>query len=555
MNKINFDGTVKKHFDSAFGILMAVMTLIVVCTKFIALPNNLIFSDEGWYLCLLRDLPHFGSTRFHLLFHNVFNNDVFAIRMTCLLSQLLASVYMSLGLAKWIHRSYPNTEMWKLFVMVLCASFWGQMGIEACPSFNYINLNKIFVEFGVGFLLFGLIKQEAFYYLFSGFMMAFLFPIMITNVIVIPVMLTVILILSNRKIQDGLMFCLGIVLFVVLYFVVVESPEEIFSFIETETKNVVNRGEADYGILFLIEWILNAVKYLCKFFFMAIFLYCAYILIIKRHVIHFDKTVNYVIWGITSIIILFYFWNCLPPELPFIEHYSIVGMRGLYWIVLFILLIDEVIGNAKIKFDEMVLTVFLLIIPITLSFGSNVPFDIRQGSYFVFITPLIILYSLKRGMLCKTILMFFVCFTFVFFLKSLSGRNWHGEKHFGEHIPVKSIGIEQNIKLTEQHINFLVECRNRIPQGKVLCDFENWGTVCLLGYTPVCYEFDIRFDDVEKFQKIVDESVMQEGHLWVVASKWDKRFLDKLTMVEGYNMSMDEDDRNCYFHFQKPINK
>lgn len=530
-----------KYGNVACGIFFMLAALSVICIRFVALSNNLIFSDEGWYLCLLRDLPHHGVTRFHLLFQNAFNNDIYTIRVACLILQIVASAFMSFGMALWAHGYYPSIKTWCLFILLFCALSLMQ-GVEECPSFNYINLNKVCVEFSVGFLFIGLAKQKSWYFLAVGFLISFLLPIMITNVALIPAILVVILLLSKNRKRDALLFCCGILLFVVYYILFVESPKEIIAFIVSETESMVGRGGSEYGAGFMLTWLKQTILYLTKLFVIAVLLYGVYWSLLVRKIVRCNKNTAIVFFGIIASVLLFYLWKYLPPDLP-------RGSIGdLLWIVLFFMLLVSYIGNEELKFDEFVLTAFLALTPVMLSFGSIVPFNIRGQAYFVFIIPLVVFYSIKNGKKWRTLLMSLLVFSYVMFLISLSRANWHGEKVFDNQVPVKTIGIEQNVKLSERYIEELNECRNRIPKGKILCDFENWGVVSLLDYTPVSYEYDVSRNTDIVFKRIVDDSMKGEKGLWAIARKWDKPFLNKLNSIEGYEVRMDSVKSNDNYY-------
>lgn len=522
----------KRRFDLCFGMLLLIMAITILCIRFIALPQNLIFSDEGWYLSLLRDLPHSGVTRFHLLFHNLFDNNIYAIRLSCLILQVLASAFMAFGLAIWVNKYYSNCKVWQIFLLLFSALFLVQ-GVEDCPSFNYINLNKICVEFSVGFLFMGLAKQKSWYYLMTGFLIAFLFPIMITNTILIPVVFVVILLLSKNKKNDALMFCIGVVLFVVYYIVFVESPQEIMSFLVSETKSTVGRGTSDYGARSLLTWVKNTLLYLTKYFVISLLLYGSYRSLIMKRAVNCNRTTAFVLFGIIAFMLLHYFWRYLPPDLPKAH------LGDLMWTFLFFMLLVCYIGNKEVKQNEIILVLVMMIIPIALSFGSIVHFYYRGQSYFVFLVPMLLLLSLRKGMKWRMLLLSFFVFAFVLFLASLSRSNWHGEMLFDNQVSVKTIGIEQNVNLSDRYVKELKECDNRIPQGEILCDFENWGLVCLLDYTPVSYDYDVSRNDEIVFQSVVDKAMEGKEGLWAVVRQWNKPFLDKLNSLEGYKMRMD----------------
>src|SRR5574344_1130 len=89
------------NIDKVISYTVLIFTIISLCIKFIFLDRGLIFSDEGWYLCLLRDLPHLGGTNYHMLFKNVFQNNIYSIRICSYLLTILSTIILSIGF--WIY--------------------------------------------------------------------------------------------------------------------------------------------------------------------------------------------------------------------------------------------------------------------------------------------------------------------------------------------------------------------------------------------------------------------------------------------------------------------
>lgn len=132
----------EKRVDICFFSLAIVALLVTIVANFLALENNLTFSDEGWYMSLMRDLPHRGASRFHLLFGNLFGNDIYANRVACWLAQIFGSLMLAFGLCFWIVVPLSFSKKGLVsFLFLWGALYLGQMYIVPCPSFNY-NLSS-----------------------------------------------------------------------------------------------------------------------------------------------------------------------------------------------------------------------------------------------------------------------------------------------------------------------------------------------------------------------------------------------------------------------------
>lgn len=547
----------KEKFDAIFLVVSVLVMLTVLVVNLLALHNNMTFADEAWYLCFLRDLPRVGASRSHLLFNNVFNNNIYAIRIACWLFQLIGSVVFAIGvfflIAPYCNGlKYPK---WAFFMLALSSIYWGQMYVVACPSFNNITLNKIFVEMGMGFLFLGMSNKRTIWYLLSGFFVAFLFPTMITNVIIIPIMFIVIVVLSDRKWRDGLGFIIGIALFAMYYFVFVESPREVLSFIAANTHNTISRGGEEYGVKYLIFSLMNAALYLSKCFIVAAVIYGIDFILLKES--PQVRKVNVLLAVIVSMVVLLYSWMYIQPNhthFPYKYGYFYYWQMDLFWILLFMMVCHIVLNRRKIQKLEMMLGVLMLLTPICLCFGSNIPFVFRGVTYLAFISPMLVFFCIRKSMLWKVAMGAVLGLNLILFLVSIDSRNWEGQKYFGGHIPVESIGIHQNIRLEDRWIKELIECRNHIPQGRLLCSCCNWGVVYLLDYVPVCYEFSPLRNGQEAFKQIVDDEILKEGELWIVSYDWETDFMeaiDALMESNEYDIETDTFGLSVYTHVMK----
>ena len=155
MKKI-FDGFVEKS-ETLLNVLGIGAILLVLGIRFFLLDKGLIPSDDGWYYVLMRDLPKDSSSRFHLLFHNVFQNNIYLIRLANYFVMLASSMVFALGLKKYFDKVFSKHFSYLFCLGVL---FLGQMFIIDCQSFHYVTLNVSIMELSYGFMLLGLANRN-----------------------------------------------------------------------------------------------------------------------------------------------------------------------------------------------------------------------------------------------------------------------------------------------------------------------------------------------------------------------------------------------------------
>lgn len=525
----------EESVDLLFFLFAVFVMLVVLISNFLALRNNLTFADEGWYQCLIRDLPHTGVSRFHL-FLGFFKNDIYTNRVVCWLSQILGSLVLAFGLWSWL--PFYNSVSKKRgvsFLLVWGTLYFGQMSIIPVPSFFYGTMNTIIGEVAIGLFFVGLSRQKIAFFVLSGFVIAFLFPIKITNVVIIPIIYVLIFLLSPRKWKDAVGFSVGIALFFVYYFVFVESPREFMGFIVGEANKTITRGDGAYGIKWLFVWSGESLMYLAKCLFVAVVLYGSYYLLVRRNVFRLEKRWQVLVLALFSMVVLIYAWTNVSPvsKFPYKQSYMYCWHNDLFWIFSFLLLLANML-DGKMEKREKITVCFLLLCPVCLAFGSLLGLFYVGTSHFMFVAPALVFMAFKRSYLWRTGLMMALGFCFfLFVLQIYEGRNWEGQKYFGnKHIPVKTIGINQNISLEPRWIDELVSCKKKIHQGRVMCSCSTWGLVCLLGYEPICYDFAVERYDDSCFKKVVDEELDKKGSVMAVYYSHEVGFGDKLEMLK-----------------------
>lgn len=539
LRKINSDSVL-------VGLGLLAMTCSLVF-NFLALKNNVCFSDEGWFLCLLRDLPDGIVSRFHLLFNNVFENDIYAIRVTCWLLRFTGCCVLALGLYSLLPSRMTGKKRVFSFFVVLSTLYYGQLFIANYPSLNYMMLNSVAVELGLGFLFLGFSQPQrsTLWFALSGFFVSFLVPIMITNSLYIPIMLLAVVLMSDNKMRGALSFIFGIMLFALIYFVFIESPLEVRDFIMAESKKVIDRGANEYGVFSYVNWFFSTITYLTKCFIIGTMVYgCVYVF--KR------RNGNSFLLMLVVSCLLVYGWECIPPihEFPEKLYGSFFWQNDLFWILLFLMMISLFVEKNALNRTETCVICLLSLAPVFLAFGSNRSLYVRQSDYAFFLGPVLAYLMMKNNNAkCKWGLIALVSLNLLLFIPEVTGRNWGGQKFFGEHTSVRTLGIDQNIKIDRRSVKELQAFMGEVPQGEeVLVDASNWWVIALLDYKPLSYEFDISRRDQQSLGNLVRDCAAERDHLWIVGSKYNIDFVERMACLDGYNMKVDTIESNIYYY-------
>lgn len=516
---MNMNKTINK-LDGISIYFYAIVSIIVLIAQFWALNKGLIFSDEAWYACLLRDQPTGLATQFNLLFKNVFNGDLYSNRLCAYLIRLLGSIVLSIGIYIYdnnIIKSGKSYWQYLFFIII------GQMVLGPI-SINYLHLSLIIGEICIGLLLLSLAKEKWFILVGCGFFVAFLIPIKITSIILLPCILIVIALFTTNKFKNIIWLLLGVAVNIVLYFSFIEDPIIYFNALLNNTQRTIERGSNDYGIIYLIKYIFDAFVYYFRFIILAVFIYSTF----KYCNNLADKKKSIISLIIISILLCLYF--VFDGSFP-IKGKTLLKPHFLLWLYVFVLLVSR-------PFDKKsLLALFFLLVPFCLSFGSDAPVYAKT-IYLPFVT-LSIIYLLNKK-LQNVVFMFITIILFYSFIqKDILKRDWYGNKWLDQTESVKNLGIDQKIKLDKRYYLMTENVQNLVKPGdSVLCDMHSWGFVTLLNLQPMDYAF--RIDTTKAKEKLLIY-VKKNIPIAIILEQNDRtkgiiNFADSIQNVEKYEI-------------------
>ena len=514
------------RFANFIGV---VSIFFIVISRFWKLDRGLIFSDEGWYVTLLRDNPAQSlQTRFHKLFQFGLQNDIYGMRLV-LYALLLAAIMLfgysvyTLQKSKGLNNSFLN-----------CLSFvaLGSLQAHSISTPNYINLNLLFGLLAISFCLFYVSSKKNYYVAISAFFASFLFTTQVLGIVIIPLLYLVIIFSAEKKISVTISFVIGILLFFCVFFGLIESPKELIGSVVNQTQDVVSKQSGDYGIFFLVKWSITSLSYIIKFLIAALLFYQGAKWFKQKQI---SAKWMYLVYTVMFIAIIGYFNVFVNPHCH-ASSFKNFNQLGIPYFLSFLFIVE---GWEKLNKESYLVLLLLLFTPFALCLGTNTEFLARYSTFLVFLLPVIFVFSKPNNTLKVIALVYFAITLFVSIF-SVNKANWLGERPSDQNIPVKTIGINQKLKLTERNIKQLEFCQQSIEEGTICySSTKTWGIVALLGLKPASYSWKLPQADV------MSSTILEQIpiHKIVVISSEDEKFNhDELVLpdnVEHQTISQD----------------
>jgi len=506
-----------------------VAVVLLLVSRFWALDKGLILSDDGWYLTLIRDNPKDPmSTRFFKIFQFGVQNDFYKLRLICYVLQIL-SLFL-FGYSIYYYKKSIGSKVSLLLSLGVVAL--GSLGIPAISTPNYINLNLVFGLLSVSFAIFWLSKRQSCFIILSSFFTTCLFLAQPTSLILLPILFLFFVFQTENKWKDICLFIAGCIMFCIVYFFV-ETPEELYSSVMNVAGQTVERGSENYGIVFLFVWSIVAFLFIFK---LCISGY-AYLIIRKFITKNIqNEYMRYILLGIVLGVIVVYVNYFVGPYRNNIISLITINQLGIPFLLLFLMIFENI---KKAKKSEILLVLLLSAMPYILSFGTNVAFSIRYGGFLVFLMPIIlVLFESSYGTKKIALLYYSICLFLALF--SFKKPNWAGDIPSKQIVSVKSIGIDQNIKLSPKRIKQLQFCQRNIDKDVPCFTFHTtWGIVALLDLKPLTYDFKVS-PNVD-WSGFIDKYMITHDKLSIIATcDDDLSFIGNLSSSK-YNINQVSD--------------
>ena len=486
-------GKLNRVVDYGNYAVYAIVALIGLVVNWLILDKCLVMSDDAWYLCLLRDLPEGLTSSGHLLFGNIFNNNIYAIRTACYVLNVISGFVFAIGLFCFagerncfsLGKNYRRNVLFNILLWSFVI-FAGQLRIVTCPSFNYITINQIIMQLSLGMLLIAVSRRNRVAMFFSGFFVAVLVPVMITNTIVIPVIFFFVAAYLYYTLRHNngekvfwkdltkwlIVYVLGMFLFLAIYFVFVQDIRSYLDAFLNNVNETISRGENEYGLKFLCKWLHRTMV----FYFMQVVM----LAVLLHYIPVFSSLLKLGRKSAFVVKLLLYF-------AVFVYIRAAVNYDAMFFMMLlaFYLFLDE--NNVGDRRTQLIF-MLLILMPICLSFGTNNFFPDRGNEYMAFVAPLLLFCSTKwyHKFLSSGVLIFYA----VEFCMSLYSPTWHSDVYAEQKYDIRQLGIEQEEYVDKNTYGRREAMMPYLHSGDtVWCDTESWGFVELLNLVPITYKY------------------------------------------------------------------
>jgi hypothetical protein len=458
------------------NLVFASLTLYLV---FWSLNKGLVFADESFYLLHLQqpnEVVSFSEWPFYAQL--IFPNDLFQIRI------LIISFYLfSIGILSFsVFRFFENIKLLEIFTIGIVGMFSFYSPVQFVP--NYVTFNIILITLSTGLFLLMLQtdtkKKKYLFGILTGFTFGPLIFIMITNIPFVGLMGFVILSYSKKeKISQILAIAIGIGLSIMFFFLCVRS----FSNYMNDLKMAMDYLATDqsHGNSSILDWVINVIIYALKsivpsalLFFMSIYLFK-------------NKLLKYSFFVFALLIML------LELRANLLDDIKNINTPTQIFVILFTIILGTLFLK---KYKLSIVLVFALFIPFFAALGTDVSFIIRSTAYIgistMFVFCMIKINENRKLLVPFYLFISFILFRFLFQFPNKSG--WHDYKLEEQNIPLKSIGINQDIKLDALKIERLKKLKSIIPVNSKIVVSNNtlWGNAFLLSLNPLylSYVFD-----------------------------------------------------------------
>jgi len=442
------------YFAAALGIIL----------RAIFVNRGLMHGDESWFLYILRELPRdLGSVKFHLLFNNCFDDNIWAIRLCYTAMSIAGNMVLALGLSSFQKDRTGSTVG---FIWAFAAVSLGQIHLPEVCVVYYTSLCRFILEVSIGLVLLGVNRKRGRWICFAlaGILCAMLPAVKFPSAVAIPVLLVLIALLSHSRTKDILAYCAGIACSAAIYFTLQESPAEMATFVHNETAIMFERGSSMYGVLFFCRWMGAATAYVFKLFLAAV-----------------------AVWGVSRWRKLKW-WIAVPAFAAIMAYVWMMVRPGydvskpfydLVWVGVFYFLINGRYGKSM---DKLAVLTVLLLSPLICCLGTNISYAERYTSFACFLTAAFLLLPdirTKEYKYVSAVALMLAAFT----LGTVFGEKWDGSKRLGQNIELRSLGIDQKVKVSRETVELLEFCRKNIPEGSdILVDKHFWICPELLDY-------------------------------------------------------------------------
>lgn len=473
------------------AFLLSVMAIAITMLNIWCLNKGLMLREEGWFHYLVKDFPDFASSsNYYFYVKNLFNGKILINRITGFSIGILTAAVFACGLFNYFEKKANLNKYDLISLSALSILSLSLTNIIVCNVLAYTTMNREMVLLSMALLLFALstknkITETALVFL-SGLFAGSLFFIMITNMLM-PLSVIIFLHFQKGHKKDAIWYALGIIASIICFFGLF-YPYPIDHFIEgivsNVDKTVNNKFVSQHGIFAMIIWCINAARFFGLQVLPLLLLYYA----IPR----IKSLAKPAKWSVLILLMLgigFYLYDYIVKPSGKVETMA-------PFVALYVIGLIEMIEEKRNIWTLLLIFSFL----ITLSLGSDTDIS-RKTNLIIFILPtaFIAIKSIspdKSGSLMGTTLALLAIYSALYFTLPFR-NNWAGIVYSRQTLPIKELGINENIKIEPTTYNEIKELQSAGLNEKqvVLSSFYSWSYCYVLDCKPVFYGFNLYEDE------------------------------------------------------------
>lgn len=492
-----------KYYSSRTSAVLGwCLSAIILVVWYLFSYKALDLSDEGWYMYCLRDCPSGLASGWYYIFNGLFSDvDIRMARLLCLALNIISSSVFAAGLTVYNKTRNPNNSDWG-FSCALAVILAGQMSLFGNLSYNSVILQVAQTAFGL--VLFALVYSK--YYglllLLAGFFSFFVIPAKITAGLMLLVVCVALFFIFRKRLAV-LFFLCGILLGLCSWFVFFQSPSGCYyTFVNNFTKTV-RLADSDYGILFLLKWLINAFVW----HFSLLLTGFAFVYLLKKNSRSFLYVLFLSAFALYLVASGFITFNGVKIQDPY----------KLLWVLAIVALL---LNRNK---ERAIISIVFILMPLCLTFGTDNMYRYTY-KFLSFIAASVLLLSESKWQ--KVLLAAVILLMTVNQLYNYNkGRNLLGSRYSAQVIDVSGIGINQHYKVDETDYKAYSVVKEHSKFGdSVMCDMFSWGFVPALGLNPIRSDFRI---DAVSARDSLDAYISREDPLLILLYETESDFGSK----------------------------
>lgn len=417
--------------------------------------------DEAYFLQLLQYQPsNFSIISAHKFFQGWFGGNILSVRWFVFATSICSAYLFSLSVFYFFQNAFPNRKQNVIIAslsIIALYIFYMPIGL----GIDYNSINRILTLCSIACMLIAMKKGNKFWYLYiiSGILISLLFFIKITNSPLIFLLPLVIYIYCKYQKWNSLKILMfyfsGVIISFLYYFIWIESIYVYFENIKKLSEITIQEtSPTGHNLSMLLVWIFNACKYILLQTIPFVLVFLFYHFKAYNYISH--KIVQYSIHAILFLYIIFIVNFEIRANLTGIATY--IPFLG-------ILVCIVLVNYKKYLTHELIISLFLMIVPMLLAFGSNVSFKHKCAEYFIFIVPLIYIAFLRfPNRLYIYVFSLFLGIYTLNFVSKLFIPNWSGIVPIKQTVLLKEHGINQSIYVDTDLFKEIQEYSSMVPK-------------------------------------------------------------------------------------------